>query len=552
MASIIIYDSTETDRTQLGELLGASEHDCEYIEDEISVDNIKPDAEIISVFVTSTVSRELIDKMPKLRLIALRSTGFNNVDMAAAKERGVAVVNVPSYGEHTVAEFAFTLILALSRKLLSAIQAVENADVDQPALRGFDLNGKTIGIVGAGRIGRRAAEIAKGFGMEVLAFDPFPNEEAASKIGYKHVELPELFANSDVISIHAPYTPENHHLVNKELLTNCKPSAILVNTARGELLDSSALIEALKEAKLAGAGLDVLEGEGLLDIDEELLLLRQSQASRDALRFSVELRILEKMPNVILTPHNAFNTEEAVRRINETSAQNILDFAKGTVTNQVEAPATGSGKLVITRHGESEWNAKGVWTGSTDVHLTEKGFHEASLLGQILDQNPKLDYAYTSQQIRSLETLEGILNSSQQFDVPFERVAAFNERDYGDYTGLNKWEVQKQIGEEAFNSLRRNWDYPVPNGETLKMVYERAVPHYLNEIVPKLRSGKNVLIVAHGNSLRALIKYLESISDEDVASLEMPFGNLLIYDVDEEGRSTSKEERKIDTTPPPA
>lgn len=552
MALIVFYDCTENDRQQLGEILGVSEHACEYVEAEISTENVKPEAEVISVFVTSSVTRELIDKMPKLKLIALRSTGFNNVDMAALKERGITVVNVPSYGEHTVAEFAFTLILALSRKLLSAIQAVENANIDQPSLRGFDLNGKTIGIVGAGRIGRRAAEIAKGFGMEVLAHDPFPNEEAAAKIGYKYVELPQLFASSDVISVHAPYTQENHGLINKELLDKCKPSSIFINTARGELVDTSALIEALKEGKLKGAGLDVLEGEGLLDIDEELLLLRQAQASRDALRFSVELRILEKMPNVILTPHNAFNTDEAVRRINETTAQNILDFSKGTVTNKVEAAATNSGKLVITRHGESEWNAKGVWTGSTDVHLTEKGFHEASLLGQALDADPKIDYAYASQQIRSLETLEGILDSSQQFDVPYERVPALNERDYGDYTGKNKWEVQKQIGVEAFNSLRRDWDYPVPNGETLKDVYERTVPYYMKEVLPKLKSGKNVLIVAHGNSLRALIKYLESISDQDVANLEMPFGNLMIYTVDEQGRSTGKEERKIDTTPSPA
>lgn len=213
--------------------------------------------------------------------------------------------------------------------------------------------------------------------------------------------------------------------------------------------------------------------------------------------------------------------------------------------------STLKGKLLLVRHGESEWNAKGVWTGTTDVHLSEKGFNEAKMLGEKL-KDIKIDKAYCSQQIRSLETLEGILDASKQFEVPYERTNAVNERDYGDYTGKNKWQVQKEVGEDEFNGIRRGWDHPVPNGETLKMVYERAVPFYKNTVLNDLREGKNVLIVGHGNSFRALMKYIEKISDKDVEHLEMIFGEILIYDVDEDGYQVTKDIRKIDTAPPPA
>lgn len=210
-----------------------------------------------------------------------------------------------------------------------------------------------------------------------------------------------------------------------------------------------------------------------------------------------------------------------------------------------------SGKLVIARHGESEWNAKGVWTGTTDVHLTAKGFHEAALLGEKI-KDIKIDQAYCSEQIRSLETLEGMLDASKQYDVPFERARGLNERDYGDYTGKNKWEVQKQIGKEAFDQLRRGWDVPVPGGETLKMVYERSIPFYKDTVLPQLLKGKSILLVAHGNSIRSLMKYIESISDDKIADTEMIFGTVVIYTVDDEGKKVTKEELKIDTTPPPA
>ncbi len=211
------------------------------------------------------------------------------------------------------------------------------------------------------------------------------------------------------------------------------------------------------------------------------------------------------------------------------------------------------GRLYITRHCESEWNALGKWTGTTDVHLSENGFKQAAQIGEALAElDVKLDYAFASLQMRTLETLEGILDGSKQIEVPYQRSGDINERDYGDYTGLNKWEVRDKVGEEEFNAIRRNWDHQVPNGETLKMVYERVLPFYMQVILPKLKEGQNVLVVAHGNSLRALIKFMESISDEGVAGVEMHFGSVVSYLPNDDGKMAEKDEIKIELVAPNA
>lgn len=210
-----------------------------------------------------------------------------------------------------------------------------------------------------------------------------------------------------------------------------------------------------------------------------------------------------------------------------------------------------SGQLFIARHGESEWNAKGVWTGSTDVHLSSKGFKEAGMLGELI-KGERIDYAYCSQQIRSLETLEGMLDASGNLTVNFERIGAINERDYGIYTGKNKWEVKQELGDKAFEDLRRGWCTPVPNGETLKDVYERSLPFYKDTVLPRLLRGQNILVVAHGNSIRSLVKYIESVSDESISDVEMIFGQILIYTVNEDGTQATKEIGSIDSAPPPA
>lgn len=190
------------------------------------------------------------------------------------------------------------------------------------------------------------------------------------------------------------------------------------------------------------------------------------------------------------------------------------------------------GLLVITRHGESEWNVLGKWTGWTDVGLTEKGATDAEEIGRTIPADVQFDEIYTSVLRRTEETLQGVIRGSgkpELNDLPKTAAEELNERDYGVYTGKNKWEVQQQVDEVTFTGLRRGWDFPVEGGENLKQVFERVVPYFETNMLPKLQAGENLLMVAHGNSIRALIKYLEDISDKDVADVEMKFGQVLIY-----------------------
>lgn len=552
MSLIYFYDATELDKEQLTASLVETDHHWEYVEDKLSLANCNPETEVISVFVSSTVTREIIQALPKLKLIACRSTGFNNVDLLAAKEHGVTVTNVPTYGDATVAEYAFTLLLALIRKLPAVLNS-GHTQANPSALTGMDLQGKTFGVIGTGHIGLKSLKIAHGFSMNTVAYDAFPRSELQEEYHFTYTELDQLIEQADIISLHAPYLPATHHIINRERLQHMKRGAILVNTARGELVDTRALIETLDSGHLGGAAIDVVEGEALLNYHEETTLLRSTTLPEELLRHSVEIMALEKMPNVIISPHNAFNTKEAILRINQTTARNIIDFWYGNTPNRVDPPKQQYGKLLIARHAESEWNATGQWTGITDVHLSSKGFHEAALFGHALaGTGIAVDIAYCSEQIRTRETLEGMLNASQQFDVDIVTNSALNERDYGEYTGKNKWEMKELLGEDTFNRIRRGWNEPIPGGETLKMVYERVIPFYQETILPLLLQGKNVLVVAHGNSIRALMKYLNDMSDDDVGTLEMLFGQILIYSVDIQGRRTDSSTVAIDTTPPKA
>lgn len=211
------------------------------------------------------------------------------------------------------------------------------------------------------------------------------------------------------------------------------------------------------------------------------------------------------------------------------------------------------GKLLLVRHTESTWNALGKWTGRTDVDLDDRGFKDAAKFGVALAKlGIRVDAAFCSEQMRTRETLECMLDAAQQFDVPVAVSAAIDERDYGDYTGKNKWEMKELLGEDRFNDIRRGWDVSIPNGETLKMVYERAVPFYTGTILPLLAEGKNVLIVAHGNTIRAMRKYIDTISDDGIADVEMPFGEIEVYEVTAEGLKVSCTTTKIDTAAPNA
>jgi 2,3-bisphosphoglycerate-dependent phosphoglycerate mutase len=195
--------------------------------------------------------------------------------------------------------------------------------------------------------------------------------------------------------------------------------------------------------------------------------------------------------------------------------------------------------LALVRHGESEWNTLGLWTGWRDVALTEKGHAEARQAAEALD-GIKLDVAYTSKLQRARQTLDDVTATLGIRDLPVIEDAALNERDYGDLTAKNKWDVQKEYGEEQFLKWRRSWDYPVPGGETLKDVYARVAPYYDQRILPDLKAGKNVIVAAHGNSLRALVKHLENIPDDEIASLEIGTGEVYLYEVDPTGKIISK------------
>lgn len=202
------------------------------------------------------------------------------------------------------------------------------------------------------------------------------------------------------------------------------------------------------------------------------------------------------------------------------------------------------GILVLVRHGESQWNAKNLWTGLTDIGLTDQGRAEAKAAGQAL-KDLAFDVAFTTPLSRAKETLTIMLHALGQSNIPVTENAALNERDYGIYTGKNKLEIKKQLGEEGFVKLRRGWDYPVPQGESLKQVYARVVPYYEKEIVPLLKAGKHVLVSAHGNSLRALIKYLDHVSDKDISNVELATGEIIVYRFDESGRVLARKKRSV-------
>jgi D-lactate dehydrogenase len=292
-------------------------------------------AEILSVFVNSHVGGDEMDRFPKLKFIATRSTGFDHIDCAEAARRGIIISSVPAYGENTVAEFAFALILALSRKIYDSYHRIaEKGSFSQDGLRGFDLKGRTIGIVGTGRIGRHTIRIAKGFEMNVIAYDPFPNNELAQTFGFGYCSLDDLLSRSDIITLHAPYNEHTHHLINMGNIEKIKRGAYIINTARGGLIETAALVKALKDGIVGGAGLDVLEEEGAMN--DEAGLLVQPHPKEEELRTLLANHYFMEHPNVIMTPHNAFNTQEAIERILNTTIENIKAFAAGTPTNVVK------------------------------------------------------------------------------------------------------------------------------------------------------------------------------------------------------------------------
>ncbi len=290
------------------------------------------DAEVVSPFIYTKLTADVLSKLPKLKLITTRSTGFDHIDMAECGRRGITVCNVPFYGENTVAEHTFALLLALSRKVHEAFIRVRAGNFSLDGLRGFDLKDKTIGVIGAGHIGLHVIRIARGFGMKVLAFDVKRDNFMAEVLGFEYAELDSLLGRSDIISLHAPYNKHTHHLINPGNVGKIKRGAVLINTSRGGLVDTEALLKALEDGTLAGAGLDVLEGEETV-LEESALL--GDTTNPELLRRAIQNHLILKKPNVVFTPHNAFNSQEALERILDTTAGNIAAFAAGVPRNTV-------------------------------------------------------------------------------------------------------------------------------------------------------------------------------------------------------------------------
>ncbi|NOZ80803.1 MAG: hydroxyacid dehydrogenase [DPANN group archaeon] len=311
------------------------DHELSFREEPLTEKNAGEfsEMEAVAVFIYSRIGQDVLAKMPKLRCVATMSTGFDHIDLDACRKAGIIVTNVPTYGENTVAEHTFALILALSRKIYPSIKRTheEHIFATDKTLRGFDLKGRTLGLIGCGNIGKHVARIGIGMEMDVIVFDPHPDQALAERIGFRYVERDALLAEADIISLHVPYNKHTHHLIGKEEIDRMKDSAIIINTARGGLIDTDALVEGLASFKLGGVGLDVLEGE--TDIKEELSVLKEEH--QDQMRTILEDHMLMKMDRVIVTPHNAFNSKEALERILSTTLANIKAFIEGKEENRI-------------------------------------------------------------------------------------------------------------------------------------------------------------------------------------------------------------------------
>lgn len=323
MITVAVFDTKPYDRQYLLQAAGADQFDWRFLEFRLTPQTASAacGAQAVCAFVNDQVDRPCLEALVNLgvKLVALRCTGFNNVDLAAARELRITVTRVPVYSPHAVAEHAVALLLALNRKIHRAYNRVRELNFSLQGLIGFDLHGRTAGIFGTGKIGRIVAQILRGFGMRVLAYDPAPDTVWASQYGVQYIDAASVFGLSDVLSLHVPLTPQTRHLVRQETLALVKPGAILINVSRGALIDTTALIDALKRGQLGGVGLDVYEEEeGIFFEDLSGQVLQDDELAR-----------LLTFPNVLITAHQAFLTQEALVDIARTTLANLQALAAG-------------------------------------------------------------------------------------------------------------------------------------------------------------------------------------------------------------------------------
>lgn len=336
MKKIVFFDVRDNELELLTNFC-SNKYDYEFVTERLDnktelTDEMKT-ADVISCFTFSRVSSSVLKQFPNLKLIALRCVGYNHIDIDYCKEHNIQVVNSFGYGNVTVAEFTFGLILDAMRKISRSYMNLKSEHLYQDNYTGFELNGKNMCLIGTGAIGSEVIRIAKGFGMNIFAYDILPQKKLIKEYGVKYLPLDELLAIADIVSLHAPLTEDNFHMINEEKIKLMKKTAIIVNTARGELIDTKALYEALSENRLFAAGLDVLEAENILTQPE--ITWDFNYLNDETIRQTLINERLLKLHNVVVTPHIAYNTEEAQNRILKITMNNISSFFDEKLVNSV-------------------------------------------------------------------------------------------------------------------------------------------------------------------------------------------------------------------------
>lgn len=329
---IAIYSTKSYDRKYI-ELINAKYNfDLEFFDFMLneSTARLAENCEVVCIFVNDNGSRKVLEKLAALgvKIVALRCAGFNNVDLKAAQELGIQVVRVPAYSPEAVAEHTIGLMMTLNRRIHRAYQRTREANFSLEGLIGFNMHGRTVGVIGTGKIGIAVMRILKGFGMNILAYDPFKNP-VVEDFGGQYVELDELYAKSHVITLHCPATPENYHLLNREAFAKMKDGVMIVNTSRGSLIDTQAAINALKQRKIGALGMDVYENERDLFFEDK---------SNEVIQDDI-FRRLSSCHNVLLTGHQAFLTEEALTNIADVTLSNVHKLKLGKVCENIVLPS---------------------------------------------------------------------------------------------------------------------------------------------------------------------------------------------------------------------
>ena len=324
MTNVTVFDTKKYDRDHLGEQLKATDLNVKFREFRLNPDTVETVTEgtdVVCVFVNDKVTREVIEVLAGkgVKMIALRCAGFNGVDLKAAADHGIVVARVPAYSPYAVAEHAVTLAMALNRRIPQANRRVRDMNFTLDGLVGFDMHGKTVGLIGTGKIGKIAGQIFKGFGTRVIMWDPYPDKVWAEEQGLEYVTLSEIGRKADIVSLHVPLFPETEHIINELVLKELKKGVIIINVSRGALIDTKALIESLKEGHVAGVGLDVYEEEEGKFFED---------LSGEVMTDDVLARLLT-FPNVIVTAHQAFLTAEALGEIARVTTENVLAFQAG-------------------------------------------------------------------------------------------------------------------------------------------------------------------------------------------------------------------------------